>query len=511
MSDIEEVLVVGGGDIGLLTALSVRKLTPDLSVTVVDDFDADPPEVGKSTFREIVDVLHGLLDIPLDRFLREAKPLWKGSVYFRDWCGREPFHYPFDDAAKFPGHDTPNAVEQYALHYHELADDADYLTADEAMVEGGKAPIYYDPGQGGYTTLGESGDQWAYHLDLRRFNAFLHTLCEERGVSLVDDEVTGVDTDGTRIERVRGGSEEYEADLYVDASGFNRVLKDRLDDEFQDFALPLDAALNAKVERPLSEAVCATVIESGEHGWFWQIDTYEFRDMGYVYASEFVEEADAAAEFVAHCDDDVAADELTAYEFESGYYATPWQGNCVTIGNAVGFVEPLQSTGLTANAMAARELANLLASFGTVAPEGARDLYNGWVERLWESIYDFVSVHYRHAPGDTAFWEAAREIPATDRVECIEAHFDRNGYDIKTNPLSNRGGASTPDTLIFPILGFYTIMRNMGTESAFYEDNDIPVSEATRAELDRFYDAQAETVEKLLTPEEVYAGLLDSP
>jgi tryptophan halogenase len=40
---IDDVIVVGGGDIGLLTALNVQKLNPGIDVSVVDDFQPRSP------------------------------------------------------------------------------------------------------------------------------------------------------------------------------------------------------------------------------------------------------------------------------------------------------------------------------------------------------------------------------------------------------------------------------------------------------------------------------------
>jgi tryptophan halogenase len=504
---IDDVLVVGGGDIGLLTGLCIEKLNPGVDVSIVDDFGQTPPEVGKSTYQDIVNVLHDFLDIPEDRFLWEARPVWKSSVYFRDWCGYDPFHYTFDDLKKYPDRDAPNALEKHYHYYREGYADPEYRTVNELMVADGTCPVTFDPSRpGGYGRYGPR----AYHLDLKRFNSFLATLCEERGVELIDDEIATVATAGDRVEHVASDSATYEADLFVDASGFNRVLKGEFDHEFRRFDLPLDAAFNAKVERDLSDVVPATVIESGDHGWFWQIDTYEFRDMGYVFASEFVSDEEAAAEFVDHCDGAVSEDDLRRYGFTSGYYANTWRGNCVAIGNAAGFVEPLQSTGLTANAKAATQLSRLLSGQGRVDYRGARDSYNAWVQRLWESIYDFVLVHYRYSSGETEFWQAVQSIPVSPRVERIRQHFDESGYDDTIDPLENPRAEEEPlvDLVVFPVVSFFTMMRNMGVESAFYEENDIEVSEEARAELADSFRSMQEKAESLLTLEEFYKGVL---
>ncbi|MEF8852333.1 MAG: FAD-dependent oxidoreductase [Haloarculaceae archaeon] len=503
MSDvIDDVTIVGGGDAGLLTALALDRLNPQLDVSVVDDFEQAVPRVGKSTYVAVFQLLHESLGIDEQRFVQEVKPVWKATVYFRDWCGYEPFHYPFDVADKFPAPDTPGAVENHALLYEELYDSPDHRTKCEEVVEQGKSPWYFDARAGEtrkYNTV-------AYHLNTRRFNAFLREVCRERGISLVDDEVTAVDVDGDRVQRVRSKRQSYEADLFVDASGFTRALKGELDDEFNDFNLPLDTAFNVRHDRDLADVIPATVVETGDHGWLWTIDTYDDRDRGYVFASDYVDEDDALAEFLDDVEGDVDAGDVAKYEFTSGYYEHPWQGNLVTIGNAVGFVEPLQSTGLTANLQAAVNLSNLLSARGRVASEATRDTYNRWVRREWNSIYDFIAVHYKFSSGETAFWQDMADLDVSPRLEHLIEEFDRAGFDTNLDPTRNRAGME--DLLVFRPRNFFQIMRNMGAESEFYEEHDFAVSDEVREEEDEYYAGVTADVEEFYTTRELYKGVL---
>ncbi len=500
---IDEVTIVGGGDSGLLAGLCLQKLNPGLDISVVDDFERDVPQVGKSTYLRIYHILHDVLDVDEEQFVADVKPVWKASVYFRDWCGNRPFHYPFDGDRKFPSVGAPDAVERYYYYYDECYDSPDHRTRCEQMVDQRKSPYNFSPRTGEL----QKYTKFAYHLNTRRFNDFLRDLCRKRGIDLVDDEIVAVETTGDHVDRIRSESETYEADLYVDASGFNRVIKSELDAEFREFDLPLDSAFNARADYSLSDAVPATVIETGDNGWFWQIDTYDNRDLGYVFASEFVDDDAALAEFVEHCPDSVSEADVAKYEFTSGYHDRAWQGNCVTIGNAEGFVEPLQSTGLTANAQAAVRLSNLLSSHGRVDDEAIRDTYNAWVRQCWESIHDFISIHYRFADGDTEFWESVQSLEVSDRVEHLVSEFDRNGFDTNVHPTWN--DPDVEDPIIFRPKGYYVMLRNMGVTSEFYEDNEFEVSDDVRAAVDDYYRTVEEEVAGHHTVEEYYRGVLD--
>ena len=509
--ELSEVVIVGGGDIGLVTALSIQKLNPGLDVTVVDDFSRQIPQVGKSTYKKIQSILHGTLEINEQRFIGEVRPIWKGSVYFRDWCDRPEFHFSFDPEDKFPATDTPDAIEHYYHHYEELYDSPDHLTRGESIVARGKSPWHFDS-RGDLDRY----EKVAYHLNTERFNDFLRGVCSDRGITLVDDQIIQVDTTGSHIDAVRSDRRQYSGDLYVDATGFDRVLRREQDAEFRDFGFPLDSALNVRIDRPLDEVIPATVVESADYGWFWHIDTYDNRDLGYVYSSEHVDDEAAIAEFLDHVPEvapdggpepNVSSEDLVQFSFDSGYYDRAWVDNCVAIGNAEGFVEPLQSTGLTANATAAVKLGNLLSSRGRVVDDDLRNRYNVWTRRVWETIYDFIAIHYRYGSGDTEFWRDMVTNDFSSRVDQIVEQFDRTGYSRDVVPLADDTGLM--ELSIFFLPDFYTMMRNLGADSVFYETNDFEVSDETASHLDQLYAQIDSEVEEYLTTEELYTGVLE--
>jgi len=503
MSDrIENVVVGGGGDSGLLTALAMQKVNPGIDISVIDDFEQEIPQVGKSTFLAIHHILHETLEIDEQRFVSEVKPVWKASVYFRDWCGYQSFHYPFDQNSNFPNPDEANTYEGLYLFYERFHNSPDYRTRCETMVDQGKSPWYYSPREGGL----QKYDKVAYHLNTERFNDFLREVCRERGVSLVDDEVVSVDTDGNRIEGLRGEQAAYEADLYVDATGFSRVLRGEQDVAFHEFDLPLDSALNARSDLSLEDVLPATAIDTGDHGWFWQIDTYDNRDRGYVYASEYASEAEARAEFVEHCPG-IEAEDVVRYEFTPGYFERAWVENCVAVGNAEGFVEPLQSTGLTANAKASVTLATLLSGHNQIADDAVRDLFNQWVSRTWASIYDFISVHYAFADGETEFWVAAQSIDLSPRTEALLREFDRVGFDTHVDPAMNH--PDFDDLLFFQPRDFYALVRSMGATSEFYEANDFEISEGAERSVENYYGNIRDGVGDHYDHREFYRGVLE--
>ncbi len=491
---IDDVLVVGGGDAGLLAALCIRELNPHLSIRIVDDFRAKRPDVGKSTFQAIVDILHNFLRIDEAEFVEEVKPIWKATVHFRDWCDRPPFHFPFDTHRLFRTPPNARLSEYLYYHYDVVHPDPDYLTINGEMAEQSTTPFYF----GNNGTL-KRYPTFAYHLDTDRFNAYLRKICERRDIELVDDRISKVDLSGDNIDSIHGEENAYAADLYIDSSGFDRVLTGNLDGEFIDFDLPLDAAFNTRLDRPLREVEPTTVIETGEHGWFWQIDTFDYRDVGYVYGSDYVDRSEAKEAFLTkhELSTDVS---LGHYDFTSGFYEDAWVGNCIPIGNAGGFIEPLQSTGLTANAKIASILSILLAAHDRRNHPGIRNTFNAQVRVIWQTIYDFVCAHYRYVSPSNNFWADVGDVTGTDHLDAIVEEYDQNGI--------NQGVTSVRhDDIVFKLAHYYYVMRKMGATSKTYEQYPVAVGEDVRDRIDGFFEGVSDEVRNYLTPVEFYRGL----
>ena len=495
---IETVTVVGGGDAGLIAALTLDSVTPDLDVTVVDDFDEGIPEVGKSTISYIQNTFHNVLGIEKARFISEVKPVWKASVFFTDWCGRGPFHVPFDDLTLPPAEPGRRRFEEL---YHRY-ETGNYRTLGVEIAEQGTSP-FVEIRQNGFF---RSYDHVAYQFSTSRLNEFLRTVCRERGIDLIDDEVVDVAVDDGRIARVAGEERTYDADLYLDATGFERLLMRNLDNAFDSFDFTLDSALVAKADLELPDVVPATVVDSGEYGWFWQIDTWDWRDMGYVYSSEHVSTGDALAEFVETREADIAEADVVQYGFDSGHYRDAWVGNCVAVGNALGFVEPLQSTALTLNAILTEKLSELVADHGGIDHRGVRRLYNDYARSKWENVYDFISVHYRYADGESEFWEDMRTVNDERRLAKYVESYRENGFNSHTD-LDNKHGQNPQ---VFNQFIFYRLLRALGVESDFYESLDIEVSVEAREAVERETERNRSDAERHLSYEQVYgSGVFD--
>jgi tryptophan halogenase len=198
------------------------------------------------------------------------------------------------------------------------------------------------------------------------------------------------------------------ADLYVDCSGFRAALigaapgarwHSARDTLFVDRAVALQV-LYPRADAPIASCTISTAHEAG---WTWDIGLRERRGIGYVYSSRHTD--DARAEQVLRNYIGPAAAGLTprVLKFEAGHRPSQWIGNCVAVGLAAGFVEPLESTGIGLIEMAAYLIAHLLPADG--AMERTAALFNRLMDERYRRIYDFIKLHYcLSRRSDSAFW-----------------------------------------------------------------------------------------------------------
>ncbi|MEF8789510.1 MAG: tryptophan 7-halogenase [Haloarculaceae archaeon] len=508
---VEEITVVGGGDVGLLTALALERGLDDAEVVVIDDFEESVPEVGKSTLSYVVTFLVDSLEIDLTRLIAEVKLGWKTTVYFQDWCGAEPFHSPLGQPlpilSETRGRDrthnlSPDHETEFQEFLHRYREGEFSTIYGEVAETPGKAPLVVDTANA--NTVRKPLPSVSYHFNSRSFNEFLRTLCRERGVRLVDDRVTEVTASGDRIEGLASETTAYEADLYVDASGFRRSLMSELDNPLVEFDLPVDSAVVTTVDIPLSEIVSATVITSGDAGWFWQIDTggdrTGARDLGYVYSSSHLSDEAATREFVETRDETVDPDDVRRYRFDSGVLETPWLGNCVAAGNALGFVEPLQSTALTTSCLLAARLSQLLGKHSRINHEGVRRLYNETTRATWEEVYDFISVFYKYNSGSTAFWEDARSINPGELPHYQS--YQESGFAAWQDQYRFTRTATDLNEYYL----YYLAFRNLGVESSFYEGLEVEVDREVIDGVREYTESLPDQVEGFLSYEEFYSA-----
>jgi len=410
---IRSVGVVGGGTAGYFAAIALKKRFPELEVTLVESKSIPIIGVGEATTTLMPPFLHAQLGLDIVELFREVRPTWKLGIKF-DWGepGDYFFTYPFGET---------NTDEPYFY-------DGDIRTQSltSLLMMEGKIPLFR--GESGETTSLLPRLKFAYHLNNAPFVAFLAKHAAWIGVTHLDAVIADVvaSPDGERIDRLRtGDGRELQFDLYVDASGFRSLLLEKaLGVPFTSYASSLlcDTAVVAAV--PQTSGISPyTLAQTMDAGWCWKIAVEGEDHRGYVFSSAFLTEEQARAEMRAK---NPGLGEPWTVRFRSGRHESFWKGNTVAVGNAYGFVEPLESTALH---MVILEIGYLLGCL-EAAGEGPPDtgFANAGVGGHWDYLRWFLAHHYKfNRKLDTPFWRTCRaEVDISGVAPAIE-HYQRHG------------------------------------------------------------------------------------
>jgi tryptophan halogenase len=142
-----------------------------------------------------------------------------------------------------------------------------------------------------------------------------------------------------------------------------------------------------------------------------------------------------------------------------------WVGNVVGVGNASGFVEPLEATALQVICVQASTLADGLVDSLCEPTRTMIDFYNRYNVDQWDDIRDFLAVHYKYnARLDTPFWRACRaDTDLCGAAEVVE-YYRENG------PSALLTGILLHPTNSFGLEGYLALLvgQNVPHEKTYY-------------------------------------------
>ncbi len=413
----KNVVIVGGGSAGWITAAYMDAVlngvgTPEkaVNITLVESDRIGRIGVGESTIPTMMRTLR-TIGISERDFMRCCDATFKQSIKFVNFrVNDDRYFHPF----------TRLLSTQNDPKGHEwLSSDRSVPFASIVSVQPHTTDLALAPKRLEHSDY-RGPLLYAYHIDAEKFALYLRDLAMSRGVKHVIGDVTDVETSGpeTIAAVTTKQGDRLEADLFIDCTGFARVLIGKtLKAEFESFSdfLLCDRAIATRVPhtvRQPEKLEATTTCTAKSSGWIWNIPLQGRRGTGYVYSSAFLSDDEAEAEFIAHEGDHARDLDKFRIKFEAGHLTTPWKGNCVAIGLAGGFLEPLESTGLWFIEDGVDLLCELFPKLGDMTH--CRHMYNEICDRRYKENADFINLHYCLTQrDDSPFW---REIRKPERL-----------------------------------------------------------------------------------------------
>jgi tryptophan 7-halogenase len=413
---LKQLVIVGGGAAGWMTAAALSRLLkpPDVSVTLVESDEIGIIGVGEATIPDMLQ-FNLFLGIPEPELMQATQATFKLGIEFVDWSrkGARYFH-PFG----FHGVDIDGLdFHQYWLHCR--AHGHTHAIGDYCLTE-----IVAKKNKFAYPDLSVAGApasylRYAYHFDAALYARFLRQYAEKRGVKRVEGKVTEIlrhpesgDIAGVRL----ADGQIISGEFFFDCTGFRSLLLDKtLGVPWIDWRhwLPCDGALAVACEhngppRPYTRSTAKPA------GWQWNIPTQQRTGNGHIYCSEFMSEDEAAASLIADLDGEIRGTPRLI-RFKTGRYQKSWEKNCVAIGLSAGFLEPLESTSLY---LIRQGISRFIALFpGADQPPVFRDEYNRWMQKDFEQVRDLLILHYYSQERDEPFWRHCRNMTIPETLQ----------------------------------------------------------------------------------------------
>lgn len=412
---IREVLIVGGGTSGWMTAAALihRLAGQSVKIRLIESAEIGTVGVGEATVPHIR-FFNAKLGIDETDFMARTKATFKLGIEFCDW-GRvgDSYIHPFGafgeviDGVDFHHH---WARLHRAGHPHPLED---YSLPIAAARAGRFAFPVEDP------TLLLSTFSYAFQFDAGLYAAYLRNYAEVRGVVRHEGKIIDVaqdDESGFVKSVTMENGDIVAADLFVDCSGFRGLLiEGALKSGYDDWShwLPCDraVAVPCTTNGPLTPYTRATAKDAG---WIWRIPLQHRVGNGHVYCSSYISDEDAANALVGQLESKPIA-KLNFLRFTTGKRRQQWSKNVVAIGLSAGFLEPLESTSIHLIQLAIGRLLDFFPDCGW-NPMLATE-YNRLMDLEYERVRDFLILHYHATERDnTPFWNYVRTMPIPESL-----------------------------------------------------------------------------------------------
>ncbi len=417
------IVIVGGGTAGWMAAAALARCAPpSYRITLIESEEIGTVGVGEATIPAIR-VFNAALEIDEAEFMRETSGSFKLGISFDGWLepgqsymhafgeiGRQLGLVPFRDhwaRARSLGFAKPLA------HY----------SINELAARTMRMPT-------GPTSPGAAETPYAYHFDAGLYAAFLRRYAEARGVVRVEGRVEQVERtesgDIAAVQSVEG--QRLAGDFFIDCSGFRGLLIEQaLETGYEDWThwLPCDRAIAVPCAAsgefsPFTRSIARSA------GWQWRIPLQHRIGNGLVYSSAFMEEAEATRQLLANLDGEALA-EPRPLRFTTGKRRKLWNRNCLAVGLASGFMEPLESTSIHLIQSTIARFLRMLPR-GPVAP-ALIDEFNRQADFEFASIRDFLILHYK-ANGRIGepFWDHCRAMAIPDTLAARIEQFRAGAF-----------------------------------------------------------------------------------
>jgi tryptophan halogenase len=350
---MKNIVIVGGGTAGWLSALFLKRKYPIYNVTLIESTVIGILGAGEGGTPNLKSIIVDYFGFDENEFLEKVNGTKKYGIIFDKW----------------------------------------HKDLNHSFVHG----FGYD---------GLENDLYSYHFNARLFAEFLKNKSVERGVNHIDAEISEfINLDNNINTIVLNTGDKIVVDFVFDCSGFSRMVIGKLHktkwNSYED-ELIINSALPFFINKPNKEINQRTIAEAIDYGWMWKIPLQDRWGCGYLYNNQMVDDEKIASEISRlHSNENITINKKI--KFNPGVYENVWVENSLAIGLSSGFLEPLEATSIMTIIYQLRHLPEDIFDYSK------RDEYNRNVNIYNNQNMIFLRHHYNCSRNDTIFWKTYRD------------------------------------------------------------------------------------------------------
>ena len=418
---MKNLVVVGGGTAGWLTALYAKESFPDENIILIESEELGILGAGEGSVPNLL-LLLDYLNIPLSEIIKHTNATIKNGVRFTNWSEKNKFYYSglFADNFSILGWDSSdlnilyggfNFSQQPSLaNFISFAKNENILEYDfvAKICEENRVPMIFNQSVLERNPIFDFDrlSNISLHFDARALADFLSKIGQDRGIQRIEGKVNNIFADENgEIKYLQTNTNlQINTDFVFDCTGFFRLIIGKFykskwisvsDQLPMKKAMPFFVENNTDDIKPYSEAIAMN------YGWMWKIPLQHRTGCGYVFDTDYINEDQAKEEIEKFVGHEIHPPKI--FNFTPGYFESIWINNCLAVGLSSAFMEPMEATSIW---QAIGELQIFFSQKQLIFDKNKKyiELFNKRYCDEMKDVVDFLYLHYITDKTNNKFW-----------------------------------------------------------------------------------------------------------
>jgi tryptophan halogenase len=416
---VKNIIIVGGGTSGWITALYAQKIFPEENITLIESDDIGILGAGEGSTPGIIDFLD-FINIPISELIENTKTTIKNGIKFTNWDKDGNYYYHgFDiNAYQLSENFLDSNFNRHYIEQIPISRFSNYINNDKPYLglcglTSEKNKVLFKIKESPNLNINPIIDfdqygAYSIHFDATRLANYFSQIAQSRGVKRIEGIIQDVDfdNDGNICKVKLKNNTNLNVDFLFDCTGFARFFigKQFKSDwiTFKEYlpmkkAVPFFLDIDNKNIPPYTESIAM------EYGWMWKIPLQHRYGCGYVFDSDFIDEDQAKDEIEKFLGQKITSPKT--FSFEPGCYKDVWIKNCMSVGLASSFVEPLEATSIWQIITQLRNFFSKKENIFNRDEEIISYFNKNYLKETTEISY-FIYLHYITNKNNTDFWNS---------------------------------------------------------------------------------------------------------